>query len=101
MLPTLALEIFIKRPEFGAHAENTAAMDLFVLANLGFLFFLLGFFAVCGWMIWRRTTKPEPHMQLLMEMEVEQTALSQKSQTFPSQKEESAPWERSADWWRQ
>jgi len=93
---TLAL---MTRPEFGSHAENTAAMDWFVLANLGFLFFLMGCFAIGGWLIWRRTTRPEPHIRLLMEMEEESTQTESAKPTASS--DAAAPWERQADWWKQ
>jgi hypothetical protein len=95
----LALPHFHSRPEWGMKAEHTEAMDWFVIANLGFLFFMLSFFAVCGWMIWRRTTKPEPHIQLLMELEAESGPLSQTSHPGRGP-DESAPWERQADWWK-
>ncbi len=98
MLHLLAIPVFMKRPEFGMHAENTAAMDWFVIINLGFLFLMLGFFAGCTWMIWRRTTKPEPHVQLLMELEDE--SAEKPAAPASTQTEEAAPWERQADWWK-
>jgi hypothetical protein len=94
----LAITMFMKRPEFGVHAENTAAMDWFVIANLGFLFLMFGFFAGCAWMIWRRSTKPEPHVKLLMELEEDEA--QKPDAKANSAREESAPWERPADWWQ-
>jgi hypothetical protein len=95
----LAIPTFFQRPDFGMYAENTQAMDLFVLANLACLFLMLGFFAACGWVIWRRTVKPEPHMQLLMELEDEQRDFKAEPAT-PTPAAESAPWERDTDWWK-
>lgn len=57
-----------ERPSAITHATDTAAMDWFVIATLCTLFFLLGCFATVAWQIWRRTTRPEPHVQLLMEL---------------------------------
>ena len=100
-MPTvLALSTFMQRPEFGMQAENTDAMDLFVLATLACLFLMFGFFAGCGWAIWRRTMKPKPHMQLIMELQEEEDALPKKpASQHPT--DASAPWERESDWWKQ
>lgn len=95
----LAFPTIMQRPEFGMYAENTDAMDLFVLATLACLFLMFGFFAGCGWAIWRRTTKPEPHMQLIMELEEDEAATHQQSPT-PKPADEPAPWERQSDWWK-
>ena len=99
MMSVLAFPALYRRPEFGLHSENTAAMDWFVLANLGFLFLMFGFFAGCAWMIWRRTTKPEPHMQLIMDLDEQEKALSEE-EIKGSATEERAPWQRSEDWWK-
>lgn len=94
----LAFPVYLQRPEFGSHAEDTAAMDLFVIINLAFLFLMLGFFGVCGWMIWRRTVRPEPHMRLIMELEEDDKPARQTPGT--TQQEDAAAWERPADWWK-
>jgi hypothetical protein len=91
-----ALPILLKHADFGSHAADTAAMDLFVMINLGFLFLMLAFFGVCAWMIWRRTVHPEPHMQLIMELEQETS-----TPELAADDEQTPPWERSADWWKQ
>jgi hypothetical protein len=99
-MPTfLLLPTFMQRPEFGMHAENTDAMDLFVLATLACLFLMFGFFAGCGWAIWRRTMKPKPHMRLIMELQDEQTPSQEKPAT-QTPVEKPAPWERDSDWWK-
>lgn len=59
-------------PSLGQRVENTAALDLSILATLGFLFFLLGCFATWAWLIWRRGSHLEPHVKLLMELEEEE-----------------------------
>ena len=99
-MPTfLASPTFMQRPEFGMYAENTDAMDLFVLATLACLFLMFGFFAGCGWAIWRRTMKPKPHMQLIMELQEEETDFQEKpASQHPT--DPSAPWERESDWWK-
>lgn len=98
----LASPAYFQRPESGMAGEHVAGMDWFVMINLAFLFFMLGFFACWAWLIWRRTTKPAPHIQLLMEMEEE--AARQEATTAeaakPAGEPEPAPWEREQDWWK-
>lgn len=88
----------------GAAGEHVVAMDLFVLINLGFLLFMLGFFGCFAWIIWRRTTKPAPHIQLLMELDEElsreSAAETEAAGSHPAQEAERAPWEREQDWWK-
>ena len=96
------LDPFFSRPEGGTMKiprEWAEASDWFVLFTLGTLFFLLGAFAMWAWLIWRRTTKPEPHMQLLMELEEEQAREAQTSVNEP-ETDTRAPWEQSPDWWK-
>lgn len=45
MASLLALPVFIQRSDSGMVGKSTEAMDWFVLINLAFLFFMLGFFA--------------------------------------------------------
>jgi hypothetical protein len=61
---------------------------------------MFGFFAGCTWMIWRRTTKPEPHIQLIMELDEQEKALAEEEIKGPASGEERAPWQRSDDWWK-
>jgi hypothetical protein len=75
------------------------ASDWFVIFTLSTLFFLLGAFAIWAWMIWRRTTKPEPHVQLLMELENENTP-EKLAAAQREQEGDAAPWEKSSDWWK-
>lgn len=94
---------FFVQPEGGTMKiprEWAEASDWFVLFTLGTLFFLLGAFAMWAWLIWRRTTKPEPHMQLLMELEEEEVADAAQQQTTAQEPETRAPWEQSPDWWK-
>lgn len=78
------------------------ASDWFVLFTLGTLLFLLGAFAASAWMIWRRSTRPEPHARLLMELEDESTQAAAATAAAPAgeQPETAAPWEQPADWWK-
>jgi len=93
---------FFPRPEGGTTRvprEWVEASDWFVLFTLGTLLFLLGAFAMWAWLIWRRTTKPEPHIKLLMELEEE--AASEARVITPEEKPEpQAPWEQAPDWWK-
>ncbi|MEZ5383937.1 MAG: hypothetical protein R3F13_00335 [Prosthecobacter sp.] len=75
------------------------ASDWFVIFTLATLFFLLGAFAVWAWMIWRRTTKPEPHVRLLMEMEEDQKNEGMATSNR-EQENDAAPWEKPSDWWK-
>ncbi len=100
MTSLLAFPAFYRRPDFGMPLENTDAMDWFVLANLGFLFLMLGFFAGCAWMIWRRTTRPEPHIQLIMELDDHERTHAEEDTKGSASPEERAPWQRSEDWWK-
>lgn len=89
----------------GTGGEHTVAMDLFVMINLAFLMFMLGFFACWAWLIWRRTTKPPPHIQLIMELDDEEAAKykdkdSPESSAPAGDQPERAPWEREQDWWK-
>ncbi|MES2596015.1 MAG: hypothetical protein V4662_11795 [Verrucomicrobiota bacterium] len=101
----LAFPVYAQQPGAGAGGEHTVAMDLFVLINLAFLMFMLGFFACWAWLIWRRTTKPPPHIQLIMELDDQEEAERKlesppESAAPPSGEPERAPWEREQDWWK-
>ena len=78
------------------------ASDLFVMFTLATLFFLLGAFATGAWIIWRRTTRPQPHIQLLMELQ-ETPEEEQKRDTAAAGHENEAPpapWEKPENWWK-
>ena len=92
----LAFPAWIRQPEPVTRVENTAAVDLFVLATLSCLFFLLGCFATCAWILWRRSQRPQPHVKLLMELDDGQT-----QEPARPAAETGASWERPVDWWKQ
>ena len=99
-----ALLAFLPRPEGGTARvprEWVEASDWFVLVTLGTLLFLLGAFAMWAWLIWRRTTRPEPHVKLLMELEEEQSASEARAAAPCEEIEPPAPWEQPPDWWKQ
>lgn len=102
MKTILAFPIFVSRPEVIVHAPNTAAMDWFVIATLCFFFFLLGCFATAAWHIWRRTTRPDPHIKLLMELaESDADAFIQRVEEKKMESPPDSPgWEKPPDWWR-
>lgn len=98
----LAFPIFIRRQDPAMYGGNTEAMDWFVIATLCFFFFLLGCFATAAWQIWRRATRPEPHVKLLMEL-----ADSDEERIIQSADEKTAAahslppsWEKPPDWWK-
>lgn len=81
--------------------ENTAAMDWFVLATLAIFFFLLGCFAAVAWQIWRRTTRPEPHEELLQELaHADEDEILGATSESGEAKMPRASWEKPADWWQ-
>lgn len=93
----LLADMVIPGKNFGITSEKNGAGDAFVLMTLGFLFFLFGAFAFAGWCLWRRETQPEPHVQLLMEMEqADEEPLVPGSESVPEPK----AWEQPADWWK-
>jgi hypothetical protein len=101
-----ALLASLPLPEGGAvkvSHEWVVAADWAVLFTLATLLFLLSSFAIWAWLIWRRTTQPEPHVKLLMELEEEETAAAESAARTASaqpEPESDAPWEQSADWWK-
>ncbi len=100
-----AFALVIRRPETVTHAGNTDAMDWAMIATLCFFFFLLGCFATAAWQIWRRTTRPEPHVQLLMDLaDSDENKLIQNNEDKPGNNQDAPkpdPWEKSPDWWKQ
>ena len=93
----LLADMFIPGKNFGITSEKTGAGDAFVLMTLGFLFFLFGAFAFAAWGFWKRETKPEPHVQLLMEMEQGDEESAAPNPEPPS---EEKAWEKPPDWWK-
>lgn len=99
----LAFAVYTGPPEPVRHAVNTEAMDWFVTATLGCFFFLLGCFVTMGWVIWRRSTRPEPHVQLLMELAESdpENIIHTNTEGDAEQGRGTNPcWERPADWWK-
>lgn len=103
MKPLLAFPVFIRRPDFGMQTGSTEALDWFVIATLCFFFFLLGCFATVAWQIWRRTTRPPPHVQLLMELDDsdDEQILSREGDAPPKEPNPKPPWEKNPEWWKQ
>jgi hypothetical protein len=81
--------------DFGVTSQQMDAVDIFVLINVAFLFFVLGIGAVCAWLLWRRKHHPKPHVRLLMELE-DSDPLQPPSPPVSKQ----TPWEKDADWWK-
>lgn len=100
----LAFPVYVQQPGHGMSSTSTVAMDWFFLINLAFLMFMLGFFACWAWLIWRRTTRPPPHIKLLMELEDEEAVRMDEARSgesaAPAGTPERAPWEREQDWWK-
>lgn len=101
MKAILAFPVFVSKPEVIVHAPNTAAMDWFVIATLCFFFFLLGCFATAAWHLWKRTTRPDPHVRLLMELaDSDEDQVIQNSDGAPPKSPDCAAWEKPSDWWK-
>lgn len=99
-----ALPAFFQRPAGAAEKiphEWVEASDWFVIFTLGTLLFLLTSFALWAWIIWRRSTRPEPHVRLLMELEDHARREKQTANAAREEPETRAPWEQPADWWKQ
>lgn len=78
--------------------EWLEASDWFVIFTLGTLFVLLGSFAVWAWILWHRSTRPAPHVRLLMELDEE---IEKAHEVPPPTLTHSRPaWERPEDWWK-
>lgn len=75
------------------------ASDWFVLFTLSTLFFLLGAFAAWAWFIWRRSSRPAPHVKLLMELE-DQAEQEKREAAMHEGEPPAAPWEQDGDWWK-
>jgi len=96
-----AFQVWLREPSHGNRTEDTAAGDLFVLAHLGFFFMLLGCFGWAAWSIWKRTTQPAPHIQLIMEMnDAEPAGLAPSSEGERPKQGLGDAWEKPADWWK-
>ena len=91
-------DIVIPGHHFGITTEPAPGSDAFVLMTLGFLVFLFIAFGVGGYILWRRSQHPAPHLKLLMELEEEATQqpLAKTELNAP----DSRPWEQDADWWK-
>ncbi|MCB1209136.1 MAG: hypothetical protein KDK97_07400 [Verrucomicrobiales bacterium] len=88
----------VNDPEGGAGGQFVQAGHWFMIFNLASFIFVIGFLGAFGWMIWRRTTRPEAHMKLIMELddaEVPEPPASRVKDQTPKH-----PWEKSADWWK-
>lgn len=94
-----AFPVWLGEPSYGSHTEMTEAMDLFALFTLGCLFFILGVIATWSWMLWRRSTRPTPHEQLLMEMHHHDP--DEPAPAGETKAADGPAWERDADWWKE
>jgi hypothetical protein len=97
----MAFQVWLREPSHGNRTESTSAGDWFVLAHLGFFFMLLSCFGWAAWSIWKRTNRPEPHIQWLMEMDQADAATwAVKGEGERPKRQPEEPWERPADWWK-
>jgi hypothetical protein len=98
----LQADMSLPAKHFGLHSEGSAAADSFVLINLAFLFFVLGIGFVCAWLLWRRQTRPQPHVRLMMELAEEQSEPPKPaSGKVVNQGSDSAnDWEKDPEWWK-
>ena len=97
----LLADIIIPGHHFGISSERSAAAEAFVMMTVGFLFVVLLFLGIAGWVLWRRYKHPEPHRQLLIELDDEEAEkAATKSIPKKDHKPEPKSWEREADWWK-
>lgn len=99
----LLADIVLPGHHFGEVTERAAGSDAFVLMTLGFLGFLFGAFVAAAIVLWRRQSHPEPHRQLLIEMEKQTDDNKPETATTAGSPEDtpaSKPWEREPDWWK-
>ena len=85
------------------HAQwvhSTSAGDWFVVAHLAFFFLLLACFGWATYGIWRRTMRPAPHLQLIMEINDEQTSPMASVRPEGGEGGDAMPWEKAGDWWK-
>ncbi len=94
----LAFPVWLRERTYGSHVDMTEAMDLFALFTLGCLFFILGVIATWAWMLWRRSTRPTPHEQLIAEMH--HLDPDEPAPAAEARGNDGAAWERDADWWK-
>lgn len=105
-LPSLLANVALSGQEFGIRSQAAPGSEAFVASTLGFLVFLFIGFAIGGWVLWRREQHPEPHRQLLMELEAEEddkAELPEQPSTAKDRrpsKPPPKPWEREGDWWK-
>jgi len=78
-----------------ARGDAIPAAEAFVLLTLGFFGGMVVAVAISAWVLHRRSTRPKPHRQLMLEMEEETEA----KESRPA-KEERKPWEQDGDWWK-
>jgi hypothetical protein len=99
-LPSLLADMSMPGHDFGIKSESAPGSEAFVIMTLGFLVFLFIGFAIGGYVLWRRERHPEPHRQLLKELEDEETAEQLATSEPTEPKPAPKPWEREADWWK-
>jgi hypothetical protein len=97
----LLADIVIPGQPFGIGSERSDAVEAFVIFTLGTLFGVLLMFALAGWVLWRRHQYPEPHRQLLIELEDDAPREPLATGDNAAPKPQPKPWERSEDWWKQ
>lgn len=79
-----------------ARGDAIPAAEAFVLLTLGFFGGMVVAVAFAAWVLYRRSTRPKPHRQLLLEMEEEEPKNPAETRAQESRK----PWEQDADWWK-
>ncbi len=77
------------------------ASDAFVLSTLVCLWFLIACFVIGAWVLWCRSTRPQPHQRLMIEMEDDANPADAQASTIGGAEEKTPPpWEKPADWWK-
>jgi len=80
------------------HGSTTpvGAAEVFVLLTLGFFLGMVIALGIGAWVIYRRTTRPSSHRQLLMELDGAEDPEPRSASSSTS----AEAWERDADWWK-
>jgi hypothetical protein len=98
--PSLLADMSMPGHNFAIKSESAPGSEAFVLMTIGFLAFLFVGFAISGYVLWRRESRPEPHRQLLMELEDEANTERLAKGESKEREPDSKPWERDGDWWK-
>lgn len=99
----LAFPVWIHAHRTDAQTNISPASDAFVLVTLATLFFTIGCFTLWMWFIWRRGRKPKPpnEGEEAGQIQIHEPVSQSSEQSSADAEEQTAPWEKPADWWKE